>query len=201
MSRGARRRNLSWALTGLAATMLLGACSKPLEVSQPPIVIRSGDVCAACGMYISGLPGPRGEAYVEGDGGVLKFGSTRDFFAYVTQPDVASRLEGAFVQDTARIDWANPSNAADSFVDARKAYYVAWQPLAGEMGPTFASFAKRSDAQTFVRTHGGAVLRFGQITPALVSDLGFRCPGPGSPHFRTASRGHCAAALSARAAR
>lgn len=187
-----RWRALSSGLLGLAAAVLVAACSKPVEVSEPPLVIRSDDVCAACGMYIGGEPGPRGEAYVDGDNEVLKFGSTRDFFAYVTQADIGSRLESAYVQDTARIDWAHPTDATDSFVDARQAYYVAWQPLSGEMGPTFASFARRRDAEAFVRSHGGAILRFGQITAALVSALDSRCPAQGSPFSALAAVAHCA---------
>lgn len=178
-------------LTGLVAATLLAACGHRAAVNRPPIVIRSGDTCATCGMYIQGMPGPRGEAYVEGESGVLKFGSTRDFFAYVTRADITPRLEEVYVQDTARIDWAHPSNAPKSFIDARRAYYVAWQPLHGGMGPTFASFAKLPDAEAFVRVHGGAILRFGQVTPALVSNLGYTCPGPGSPLFKLARQIHC----------
>ena len=192
MSLFATRNSLVQWLVALAMAALLAGCGNDPAVSQPPLVIRSGDVCAVCGMYITHQPGPRGEAYVEAVSGALKFDSTRDFFAYVTQPDVVSRLESAYVQDTARIDWARPSNAADSFTDARKAYYVAWQPLSGGMGPTFASFARRADADAFIRAHGGAVLRFDQITSALVSTLGYRCPEPGSPFFKLAAQAHCA---------
>ncbi len=198
MSRGERGRRLALPLAALAAAVLLAACGKPAEVSQPPLIIRDGDVCAVCGMYIRGQPGPRGEAYVDGDAGALKFGSTRDFFAYVTQPDIASRLESAYVQDTARIIWGHPADAADSFIDARKAYYVAWQPLPGEMGPTFASFARRSDAEAFVRRHGGAVLRFGQVTASLVSGLAYGCPGPASPFAALAAQAHCVTAADTR---
>jgi copper chaperone NosL len=185
------KRTPTRGLIALAAVALLAACGKDPAVSQPPLVIRSGDVCAVCGMYITQQPGPRGEAYVEAESGPLKFDSTRDFFAYVTQPDVASRLDSAYVQDAARIDWSRPSSAAESFTDARKAYYVAWQPLSGGMGPTFASFARLADADAFVRAHGGAVLRFGQITSALVSSLGYRCPEPGSPFSQLAAQVHC----------
>lgn len=191
MSLFATRSALVQWLIALATAALLAACGNDPAVSQPPLVIRSGDVCAVCGMYITRQPGPRGEAYVEAGSGALKFDSTRDFFSYLTQPDVVSRLESAYVQDTARIDWAHPSNAADSFTDARKAYYVAWQPLSGGMGPTFASFARRADADAFIRAHGGAVLRFDQITSTLVSSLGYHCPGPGSPFFKLAAQAHC----------
>lgn len=190
---GAARR-----LAAPAAAVLLVACGNRAAVNRPPVVIRSGDVCVVCGMYIQGMPGPRGEAYVEGDRGVMKFGSTRDFFAYVTRPDISARLESAYVQDSALIDWRHPSDAAKTFLDARKAYYVAWQPLPGGMGPTFASFARRADAEAFIRAYGGAILRFRQITPDLVSRLGDRCPGAGSPFFKLATQHHCLIVADAR---
>ena len=134
-------------------------------------------------MYIHAAPGPRAEAWVQRHKTPLKFGSTRDFFAYVLDPENQTGLQHLLVQDSARINWQRPSNAADTFVDARSAWYVAWQPLSGEMGPTFASFGTRHDADAFVRVHGGAVLRFSEITPALTTLLGYACPGAGSPAF------------------
>jgi len=90
------------------------------------------------------------------------------------------------VQDSARINWQHPSNEARTFVDARAAYYVAWQPLSGLMGPTFASFASKRDAEVFVRTHGGEILSFSDVTPELTSMLGSGCPTQGSPAFALA---------------
>lgn len=161
----------------LVTVALLVACRSGTDWShQKPVDIKSGDTCAVCGMYITHYPGPRGEAYVQGRNTPLKFGSTRDFFAYVTQPDVQRELQSLFVQDTARIDWNHPPDAADTFIDARQAYYVAWQPLAGAMGPDLASFAKRRDAQAFIGEHGGLMLRFNEVTPQLISALAYRCP-------------------------
>lgn len=159
------------------AIALLSSCGRQTnDVNQPAVAIEKGDVCTVCGMYIEGQPGPRAEAYVDGVSKALKFGGTRDFFAFVTQPDEIHRLRLLYVQDTARIDWNHPSDSPSTFTDARKAYYVAWQPLAGEMGPTFASFARKSDAELFVNQHGGAILHFGQITADLVSGLADHCP-------------------------
>ena len=164
------------------AVIVLAACGRrDSGPSAVAVAIEKGDVCAVCGMYIEGQPGPRGEAYETGLSKPLKFGSTRDFFAFVTQPDEVHRLGALYVQDSARIDWAHPSSAAASFTDARKASYVAWQPKPGAMGPTFASFAKRADAEAFRGRIGGVLLRFGQITPAVVSALDYRCPAANSP--------------------
>ena len=172
----------------IAALLTLGACGRnDAGPSAAAVAIEKGDICAVCGMYIEGQSGPRGEAYETGLSKPLKFGSTRDFFAFVTQPDEVHRLGALYVQDTARIGWVHPSDAAASFTDARKATYVAWQPKPGAMGPTFASFAKRADAEAFRARNGGVLLRFGQITPAVVSALDFRCPSVNSPLHKLAS--------------
>lgn len=168
----------------LTALLVMGgivACDDQNAPKQQPVAIHKDDTCFVCGMYIENYPGPRAEAYVLGRAAPLKFGSTRDFFAYVLQPENAGSLQSLFVQDTARLDWRHPSSAPDSFIDARKAYYVAFQPLAGAMGPTFAPFADTAAAERFIATRGGVLLRFDQITPALVSGLTTSCPSAESP--------------------
>lgn len=187
------RRGFVGIIAAVSAACLLDACG-PTDNSarKPAVPIEKGDTCAVCGMYIIPYPGPRAEAYLAGVAKPLKFGGgLRDFFAYVTREDVARRLEALYVQDTAQIDWAHPSNAANSFIDARNAYYVAWQPLPGEMGPAFASFAKRSDAKAFIAAHGGALLHFDQITPALVSGLTYTCPPTSSSLYALAEKAKC----------
>jgi copper chaperone NosL len=177
------------ALIGLAAIGMVACSRSQSGPSSAAVAIEKGDVCTVCGMYIEGQPGPRGEAFVRGSAKALKFGSTRDFFAFVTQPDEAHRLRTLYVQDVAKIHWGHPSKAASSFTDARKATYVAWQARKGAMGPTFASFARRSDAEAFRKRFGGVLLQFAQITPQIVSALGYRCPLPGSPAYGLAA--HC----------
>lgn len=191
----------AWLFAASTALALAGCGSgQPSAASQPAVAIVKGDTCAVCGMYIMGYPGPRGEAYVAGRSKPLKFGSTRDFFAFVLQPDEKNRLQTLYVQDSARIDWQHPSNAPSSFIAARHAYYVAWQPLLGAMGPTLASFARKDAAEAFVRRHGGSLLRYGQITPELISTLKRDCPPAGSalaalaPHCRPSHQRQRAAA-------
>lgn len=161
-------------------TLLFAGCGRQDDsASQIAIAIQKGDVCTVCGMEIEPQPGPRAEAYVAGK--PVKFGSTRDFFAFVTQPDVVHQLGALYVQDSARIDWAHPSGDPKSFVEARAAYYVGWQRLPGEMGPTFASFAGKTDAEAFRKINGGVLLRFDQITADMVTGLSDRCPAAVAP--------------------
>ncbi len=164
----------------LALLMLVAGCSGAPAPARPAVEVQPDDVCAVCGMELSASPGPRGQAWVADRARPLLFDSTRDFFAYVLQPENRSGLRELYVQDTARIDWPHPGRDAASFIDARRAVYVAWQPLPGSMGPTFAPFADRTAAGAFVRAHGGAVLTFDAITPELVATLGYHCPAAGS---------------------
>lgn len=160
----------------LALPLLLSVCGGNPAPPEQAVDTHAEDACAVCGMYLDGSPGPRAEAWVFGRDRPFVFDSTRDFFAWVLQPENRAGLRELFVQDSARIDWHKPSHAKESFIGARDAFYVAWQPLPGSMGPTFAPFATRAAAETFVRARGGAVLRFGDITPGLVAALDYRCP-------------------------
>lgn len=160
----------------LAALALTAACGGTAAPARNAVDVRPDDTCAVCGMALSNSPGPRAQAWIADRAQPLMFDSTRDFFAYVLQPEHQPRLQDLFVQDTARIDWQHPGRDAASFIDARRAVYVAWQPLPGSMGPTFAPFGGRAAAEAFARTHGGAILAFDGITPDLVAALGYHCP-------------------------
>lgn len=189
-------RTVSGLLVALVLSVLAACGSSQNVVPQNAVDIHQGDVCAVCGMYIESGPGPRAEAYVQGYNTPLKFGSTRDFFAYVLQPENTTRLQQLLVQDTAKINWQHPSNAALTFIDAHSAWYVAWQPLHGMMGATFAPFASRQEAAAFAREYGGELMRFSDVTPAMTSLLGDECPAKGSPAFAIAKA--CAAAVTGR---
>lgn len=154
----------------VAAGILLAGCGKQAGPSaqQPPVAIRPGDTCAVCGMYITHYPGPRGEAYIQGQQVPLKFGSTRDFFAYILQPEHKALLQTLYVQDMAATSWEHPKG---HWIDARTAWYVPESALPGAMGPTLASFRNHRDAEAFAHRFGGKVLRFGEVTNRLVTDL------------------------------
>jgi copper chaperone NosL len=165
-------RRAAW----LLALALLAACGGTQAPARHAVDTHADDACAVCGMYLEGSPGPRAQAWLDGRAKPLVFDSTRDFFAYVLQPENQSTLRELYVQDSARIDWQQPTHASASFIDARTAFYVAWQALPGSMGPTLAPFATHAAAEAFVREHGGAVLRFDDLTLTLVAALDYRCP-------------------------
>lgn len=160
----------------LLLPIVLAACGKAASGGEPAVAVPDGAVCAVCGMDLRDAPGPRAQAWVNGASKPLFFDSIRDFFAWVLQPENASNAQALYVQNSALIDWQHPTNAANSFIDARRAYYVAWQPLPGSMGATLAPFANRADAEAFVARHGGAVLGFAEVTPSLVANLASHCP-------------------------
>lgn len=155
---------------------LIAGCGSGETGTRGPIDVHPEDTCAVCGMYLGDSPGPRAQAWVAGEARPLIFDSTRDFFAYALQPENQAGLQQLYVQDTAIIDWQHPTGTAASFIDARHAVYVVWQPLPGSMGPTLAPFAMRTAAEAFARAHGGAIFGFDQVTLALVAKLNYRCP-------------------------
>jgi nitrous oxide reductase accessory protein NosL len=58
-------------------------------------------------------------------------------------------------------------------IDGRKAFYVIGSDVYGPMGKELIPFEREDDAGAFLRDHKGTkVLRFGDVTPALLKSLG-----------------------------
>ncbi|MNT98586.1 NosL [compost metagenome] len=62
-------------------------------------------------------------------------------------------------------DWNAPQG---HWIDGKSAIYVVGGKRHGSMGPTIGSFAQEADAKKFAAEYGGKVLRFAEITPAMV---------------------------------
>jgi len=57
-------------------------------------------------------------------------------------------------------------------IDARQAFYVVWSDVYGPMGHEPIPFGTEADAKKFLKEHKGKqVLRFGEITTALITSL------------------------------
>ncbi len=154
--------------TSLLSALLAGCGEdRPPAAALRPVPITAADECAVCGMQIRGFPGPKGEAHVSGREAALKFCSTRDFFAWVLQPEAGASVQALWVHDLGATGWEQPDDAA--FTDARSAFYVIGHRRLGAMGPTLASFRERPAAEAFAAREGGRVLAFLDVTVALVA--------------------------------
>lgn len=164
-------RNISLLLISLLALLLLSGCSEPKpETLAAPVPIESGDSCHVCGMLISKHPGPKGEAFVQGQQAPLKFCSTMELFVFLQQPENEARLSHAYVHDIGATSWTVPED--DAFILANEAWYVVGHERRGSMGHTLASFAEHATAEAFHNTYGGKVIAYDDIDLELLGHLG-----------------------------
>ncbi|PAU58637.1 nitrous oxide reductase accessory protein NosL [Pseudomonas indica] len=148
-------------LTAILLCLGLAACNEPAaEAPAGPVAFHPDDECHVCGMVISELPGPKGEA-VEASGAVKKFCSVQEMFVWWLQPENRNLNVTLYVHDMTRSEWNRPDDS--HLIDAKKAYYVVGSDLKGAMGVTLASFADRLAAEGMATARGGQVLRWDEI--------------------------------------
>ncbi len=146
----------------LALMLALAACGKA-PTSAAPVEAGDDTACALDGMLLRDYPGPKAQLqYAES--GPEFFCDTVEMFSMLLRPEQARRVVAAYTQDMAKADWNDPR---DQWIDARQAFYVEGSEMTGSMGPTFAAFGRRGDAEAFARRHGGKVLRFEEVTPEM----------------------------------
>ncbi len=58
-----------------------------------------------------------------------------------------------------------------TFIDGRKAYYVVGSDVNGPMGRELIPFLKEADGSAFRKDHKGRILRFGDVTEAVLKTL------------------------------
>jgi copper chaperone NosL len=146
----------------LLAAASLAACGQSPGPAAPQ-ELAPGTACALDGMLLLDYPGPKAQIQYA-DGKTDFFCDTVEMFAMVLRPEQKRRILAVYTQDMAREDWRQPRA---SWIDARGAFYVAGSKIRGSMGPTFASFARREDAEAFMQKNGGRVLRFEDVTPEM----------------------------------
>lgn len=156
----------------LIGSLFISACNKTEQHTRTltPTPITSGDECHVCGMIIHNFPGPKGQAFIRHHDQPLKFCSTVDLFSWLLQPETAAVLQAAFVHDMgAAPSWQHPSDA--HYVKVSEAWYVVGHDLSGAMGHTLGSFRNKQDAQSFIKQHGGRLLRYSDINLDLLASL------------------------------
>jgi copper chaperone NosL len=148
-------------LAGLAAVTLVG-CGRGPDASTPQSVTAE-TVCTLDGMSLADYPGPKAQIHYAGSPPEF-FCDTVEMFAMVLRAEQRRPMTAVYTQDMAKADWQKP---IENWIDARRAFYVQGSRKMGSMGPTFASFANRGDAEAFAREHGGTVFAFDEVTPEM----------------------------------
>jgi copper chaperone NosL len=150
-------------LACVALLAVLAACSHTPPKAHP-LEPSDDTACALDGMVLKDFAGPKAQIhYAEGQPDF--FCNLTELFDVVLAPESKRAVVALFVQDMGHTDWDHPQA---HWIDARTAYYVVGSRKPGSMGPTFGAFANTSDADAFAAREGGKVLRFDQITVAMV---------------------------------
>lgn len=149
----------------LVAASLLTACSKSADAPVAPTEIAKDTYCALDGMLLADYPGPKAQIHYDGTPAPDFFCDTVELFATLLAGEQVRAAQAVYVQDMGQADWNAPKG---HWIDAKTAVYVVGGKRHGSMGPTIGSFAQEADAKKFAGEYGGKVLRFAEITPAMV---------------------------------
>ena len=126
-----------------------------------------GEKCPVCGMFVAKYPDWLGRAELK-DGTRLVFDGAKDLMKFVLDPGkwLPARTRGDVKTVTVTDYYALAP------VDARAAVYVLGSDVYGPMGRELVPFARRADAEEFLKDHHGTrILTFDEITPDVVRAL------------------------------
>jgi len=160
-----RRRCLLCAGVGVFVGLVAGCDSAGHAQAMGPMEIDASTTCELDGMLLADYPGPKGQVLYSGQDKPQFFCDTVELLHTLLLPEQVQAVAAAYVQDMGKADWDKPRG---QWIDAKTALYVVGGKRHGSMGPTIASFALASDAQSFVQQWGGKVVRFADIKPDMV---------------------------------
>ena len=138
-----------------------------IAAEKAPPAPSAKEKCPVCGMFVAPYPNWQG-VIVYKDGGRSYFDGPKDLFTFYLAPEkYGSARKRADIADIHVTDYY--SVAA---IDGRKAFYVIGSDVRGAMGKELVPFAKKSDADGFLKDHHGKkVVSFDEITPATLKSL------------------------------
>jgi len=152
----------------LYVATLTWACSDAQRENIPaPQVLTRDAIGYFCGMTVLDHNGPKGQVFLTDRKQPLWFTSVRDTIAFTRLPGEPKNIAAIYVTDIGRASWDRPE--ANTWIDARKAFYVLGSDRVGGMQvPEVVPFAIREDTEPFVKQHGGEVYVFDAIPRASV---------------------------------
>jgi nitrous oxide reductase accessory protein NosL len=156
------RRSISRA-AALACAIALGAAAA--SAAAPPGFVKPGkdEKCPVCGMFVYKYPDWVAELRFR-DGSRAVFDGAKDLFRYFFDARQFGGTKGR--GDVAEVYVTDYYTLEP--IDARPAFYVVGSDVYGPMGKELIPFARRADAEEFLRDHGGrTILVFGEVEPEL----------------------------------
>lgn len=153
-------------LRRLGAIVLLLCLALPAwaqATAMPPPGDR--DKCPVCGMFVKPFP-EWTAAVVYRDGHAHYFDGAKDLFKFLQAPGKygphqPENVAGIFVTEYYEL----------SAIEAQGAVFVVGSDVLGPMGRELIPLKAAADAQEFIRDHGGRMVRFDEITPAVIRTL------------------------------
>lgn len=147
-------------ILSLAAAAVCQAEPKPRKPG-------AADKCPVCGMFVAKYTDFAAQLQFK-DGTALFFDGPKDLFKYYL--GLASPQTGRKPSDVTAVFVTSYYTLAP--IDGRKAYYVTGSDVSGPMGRELIAFVKEAEAREFKKDHKGkAVLRFKEVSPAIVKEL------------------------------
>jgi nitrous oxide reductase accessory protein NosL len=140
--------------------------ASPAAAERKPVAPTENDKCPVCGMFVAKYPDMMAEIIFR-DGTYAVFDGCKDMFRYYLNmkkynPSKSIKdIDSIYVHEYYSL----------TFIDGRKAYYVVGSEIYGPMGRELIPFLKEEDASAFTKDHKGKILRFGNVTEAVVKTL------------------------------
>jgi copper chaperone NosL len=149
----------------LVLTMLIASIATAAR--KGPVNPTAGAKCPVCGMFVAKYKDWTGEIIFK-NSSIIFFDGPKDMFRFYLNPGKygSSRKQGdivaVYVKDYYSLD----------YIDGRRASYVIGSDVLGPMGKELVPFAKKDEAEGFLKDHGGKrVLSFGEINTAILKSL------------------------------
>ena len=162
-----RRRVLRFlVLTGAVG---IAAPRAPVMAADSPAFPSPGpkDTCPVCGMFVSLYPDWAATALYQ-DGHAHHFDGAKDLFKYLL--NLPKYAPGHAKDDITAIGVTEYYGVTR--MDARAAWYVIGSDTLGPMGHELVPLKTQAEAEEFLKDHHGKrILRFDDVTPALLEQL------------------------------
>lgn len=149
----------------VVAVFLAGSVALAGEAA--PAKPAKTDRCPVCGMFVAKYPDFLAQAVFR-DGSQVFFDGAKDMFKYYF--NIKKYHAAKDPADIAVIQVTDYYTVART--DGRKAWYVVGSDVFGPMGRELIPFAKKTDAEEFLKDHAGKkLLRFEEVTPDVIKGL------------------------------